>query len=54
MKVAAHKRNREMAGTQTVHVYSSPIEKKVLTETDLLDGGNVLPGFVIAIREIFG
>ena len=38
---------------RNVTIYSSTIEVVVLTEKDLLDGGDVLPGFVIAVRDIF-
>jgi Uma2 family endonuclease len=38
---------------QTVTVYSSATEILVLTENDVLEGGDVLPGFRIEITEIF-
>lgn len=51
------------AGTKTVIVVSprqssttvhkSPENIIVLTNTDVLDGGDVVPGFELALREIF-
>jgi len=38
---------------QTVTVYRSLTDIVVLTEKDTLDGGDVVPGFQIAIAEIF-
>ena len=38
---------------QMVTIYRSPTDILVLTENDELDGGNVLPGFRIEIKEIF-
>jgi len=35
-----------------VEVYS-PDDEQILTENDILPGGNVLPGFSLAVREIF-
>jgi Uma2 family endonuclease len=40
--------------TQTVTVYQSLSEIKVLTREETLDGGDVLPGLTIAVSEIFG
>src|SRR5882672_9543139 len=37
----------------TVTIYRSLTEIMVLTENDTLDGGDVVPGFQIAIAEIF-
>ncbi len=37
---------------RTVHVYTSPTQVRILTEADTLDGGEVLPGFSCAVREI--
>jgi Uma2 family endonuclease len=34
-------------------VYTSPEKVKVLTETDTLDGGDVISGFQIAVMDIF-
>jgi Uma2 family endonuclease len=36
-----------------VRVYTSPAEFKELSENDTLDGGDVLPGFTLSIREWF-
>jgi Uma2 family endonuclease len=38
---------------QTVTVYRSLADITVLTEKDMLDGGDVLPGFRIPVAEIF-
>ncbi len=34
-------------------VYKSPADIAVLAETDVLDGADVVPGFELAVREIF-
>jgi Uma2 family endonuclease len=34
-------------------VYKSPTDIIALAEADLLIGGNVVPGFELAVREIF-
>ena len=39
---------------ETVTVYRSLTDILVLTEKDVLDGGEVVPGWTIAIKEIFG
>ena len=39
---------------RTVAVYTSPTDFVTLTEADTLDGGAVLPGFVLPVREWFG
>ena len=36
-----------------IHVYSSPTQIAVLTKADVLDGGNVVPGFRLALAELF-
>ena len=36
-----------------VYVYESPVAVRVLTRADLLDGGKVLPGFQLALAELF-
>ena len=36
-----------------VTVYTAPDEATVLTEADTLDGGTVLPGFAIPVRQVF-
>ncbi len=41
------------AKLRTVTVYRSPIDILVLTEKDLLDGGDLFPDFQIAVKEIF-
>jgi Uma2 family endonuclease len=38
---------------RTVHVYTSPQEVRILHATDILDGGTVLPGFHVTIRDWF-
>jgi Uma2 family endonuclease len=39
---------------RTVAVYTSPTEFVLLTGTGILDGGAVLPGFALALPELFG
>lgn len=39
--------------TRTVKVYESPEHYRVCTEKDTLDGGDVLPGLSLSVREIF-
>jgi Uma2 family endonuclease len=41
------------AKLHTVTVYRSLTEIAVLTEKDILDGGDVVPGFQISVAEIF-
>jgi hypothetical protein len=41
-------------GERAVHVYTSPDALRRLGEDDVLDGGDVLPGFRLAVREWFG
>ncbi len=38
---------------RTVTAYTSPDESALLTEADTLDGGNVLPGFRLAVARLF-
>ena len=38
---------------RTVTVYTAPDQSTVLGESETLDGGNVLPGLVIPLRELF-
>lgn len=38
---------------RTVEVYTSPRKPTVLHESDTLDGGVVLPGFSLSLRELF-
>lgn len=40
--------------TETVTVYQSLSEVRVLTSEETLDGGTVLPGFTLPVQEIFG
>jgi Uma2 family endonuclease len=37
-----------------IHVFRSPNDCRVLTEIDVLDGGNVLPGFTLPLKRFFG
>jgi Uma2 family endonuclease len=39
--------------TSQVHVYESPSSIRVLSRTDELDGGEVLPGFRLPLTELF-
>jgi|ERR1043165_2631493 Uma2 family endonuclease len=39
--------------TKTVSIYRSPTAVRVLGETDVLTGEDVVPGFTIRIRELF-
>jgi Uma2 family endonuclease len=39
--------------TMTVRVHTSPRESVVLGLDDILDGGDVLPGFQLAVRDVF-
>jgi Uma2 family endonuclease len=39
--------------TQTITVYRSLSEIRVLTAADTLDGGDILPGFTVPVKEIF-
>lgn len=39
--------------TRTAEVYTSPDSFQTLRETDTLDGGEVLPGFTMSLREFF-
>ena len=38
---------------RTVTVYTSVIQARILTATDTLDGGSVLPGFTLTLRDLF-
>ena len=40
-------------GQRVVRVYTSPTAVRILHEDDVLDGGAVLPGFSLAIRDWF-
>jgi hypothetical protein len=37
-----------------VRVFTSVKNPKVLTEAEALDGGTVLPGFKLPLRDLFG
>jgi Uma2 family endonuclease len=39
--------------TRTVRVYTSPDDVTELSETDVLDGGDVLPGFSVPVARLF-
>ena len=39
--------------TRTIEVWTSPDDCVTLTEEDTLDGGEVLPGFRVTVREVF-
>lgn len=39
--------------TRTIAVHTAPDEHVVLTEEDVLDGGNVLPGLRIPVKQLF-
>ena len=38
---------------RTVEVYTSPDQRVTLTESDTLDGGDVLPGLKLPVRDVF-
>jgi Uma2 family endonuclease len=38
---------------RTVQVFTSPAETKTLPEDQTLDGGDVLPGFSLPVRQVF-
>ena len=37
-----------------VHVFKSPNDCRVLRENEVLDGGEILPGFNLPLRQYFG
>lgn len=39
--------------TRTVAVFTTPGESRLLEESDTLDGGDVLPGFALPLRDLF-
>jgi Uma2 family endonuclease len=39
--------------SRTVAVYTAPAQFTTLTVADTLDGGTVLPGFTLPVRELF-
>ena len=40
--------------TRTVHVYRKSHDVRELTDDGVLDGGDVVPGFAVPVRELFG
>jgi Uma2 family endonuclease len=36
-----------------IHVFASPNECRILTVSDKIDGGNILPGFTADVKAIF-
>jgi Uma2 family endonuclease len=42
-----------LPNVRQVYVYESPTAVRILTEADELDGGTVLPGFRLPVRELF-
>lgn len=38
---------------RTVSVYTTPTQTTLLTAADTLDGGSVLPGFTLALKDLF-
>ena len=39
---------------QRIYVHESPAETRVLQVGDELDGGKVLPGFLLKLADLFG
>ena len=39
--------------SRTIDVYTSETDVRALTEADTLDGGPVLPGFTVPVRDVF-
>jgi Uma2 family endonuclease len=39
--------------TRTVEMYTDPDQSTVRHEADMLEGGAVLPGFALPLRELF-
>lgn len=39
--------------TRTVNIYTPDRTARILTEADVLDGGDVLPGFTLRVADIF-
>lgn len=39
--------------SKTIHVYTSATDMHVFTMNDMLDGGDVLPGFKLPVSEVF-
>jgi Uma2 family endonuclease len=38
---------------RTIEVFTSPTQCEILTETQSLDGGDILPGFTFAVSQLF-
>ena len=38
---------------QIVEIYQPGVDLEILTENDSIDGGDVLPGFTLPVREVF-
>ena len=36
-----------------IEIYQPGVELQILTENDTIDGGDVLPGFTLPVREVF-
>jgi Uma2 family endonuclease len=41
------------ARKREVHVFTSPDTSRLVTEDQMLDGGEVLPGFELSLKELF-
>jgi Uma2 family endonuclease len=39
---------------RTITVYRSSVDITILTENDMLDGGDIIPGFICRVAEVFG
>ncbi len=40
--------------TEQVYVYTAPNANRILNRSDTLDGGDVLPGFMLPLAQLFG
>ena len=40
--------------TRQVYVYASPTSVRILSESDSIDGGDIIPGFRVSLIELFG
>lgn len=38
---------------QMVEIYQPDVDIQILTGSDTIDGGDVLPGFTLAVRDVF-
>jgi hypothetical protein len=45
--------SRVYPGKRELHVYTAPDKSAVLTEQQTLEGGDVLPGFSLALKDFF-